>query len=535
MKYLKSYESFSQSLLVENFFLVTDKSKETPLTQLIMDAISRKLGKKLKTELNPVNASGAEGIVLSIDDFRVVKFFHSIENAAKSIPLFSKDYNFTAKIYSAGKIILDNPVFYYRTNSSYGEDDAKPTKVLYYLIMERVKPDEITFNDVEMAYNRIMRISNLRYEVIKELLKIDDTKLQDRLKKILTNFLVENGKIEEGDDALDFLKNLEKKDRNVLMNEGFVKWTKNKTKEFLLNDNKDRTMILKRFLTNHIGVESNREDLIVSDYKIDEIYNFIITTLPFKQKGKNGKTITESYNEIKDLIRLIIVDNKIRWNDIHNGQFARNKQNKLMALDLGVKSDIDAENYFNKNVSKISLKETGEVKLLESVSNPVKLNFYDFDGTLFHTEGKETGIPRWEYIFKTKYPHIGWISKDESLDLELDIKPVLATLSMYKQLKTPDSINVLLSDRLTIMKNAIDRNLQKYGFEMDYYLFNTGPHKVERLKQFILDFDVYEINLFDDKPSVINEFIKFRDLYNVWRPDMTINIYQSKNNELIKI
>ena len=131
MKYLKLYESFiKSSLILENFFLLSDTEKETPITKNIMDAVIQKLGVQLKTELKPVEASGAEGIVLSIDDFRVIKFFHSIQNAAKSIPLLSKKYDFTAKVFGAGKIILNAEVVYFRPNSTYSKEEAVPTKVI---------------------------------------------------------------------------------------------------------------------------------------------------------------------------------------------------------------------------------------------------------------------------------------------------------------------------------------------------------------------------------------------------------------------
>ena len=536
MKYLKRFESFINSdIILENFFLLSDKNKEKPITQSIMSSITQKLGVKLKSELKPVEASGAEGIVLSIDDFRVVKFFHSIKNAAKSIPLLSKNFDFTAKIFGAGKIILNEQVIYFRANSTYSKEESIPTKVIYYLIMERVRPDEITYQDVDLVYERINRISNLRYDMIKELFKIDDPKVKERLKEILSNFLVDSEKIKQGDDPIKYLESLDKKDRNILTNDVFSKWVKTKTKEFLLTDNQNRPLILKRFLVNHIGIEKDVPELITTDFNIKNIFDFISNTKEFQKNGKNGKSISSSYEEVKNLISHIIVDNKIKWNDIHNGQFARNKDGKLIALDLGVKSDVNAESYFSKNVSTVSLKKEGEAKLVESIGQPKRLNFYDFDGTLFNTEGKETGIPHWESVFGTKYPHIGWISKDESLALELDIKPIYPTLEMYNKLKTPDSINVLLSDRLPKMKSSIDNNLKKYNIEMNQYLFNSGPHKVDRLKEFILNFDVYEINLFDDKPSVIEKFIEFRELYNLWRPDMDINIYLSKNGELIKV
>ena len=535
MKYLKLYENFINSdLILENFFLLTDKEKENPITQNIMNAVVQKLGVKLKTELKPVEASGAEGIVLSIDDFRVVKFFHSIQNAAKSIPLLSKKYDFTAKVFGAGKILLNEEVVYFRPNSTYSKEEAIPTKVIYYLVMERVRPDELTYQDVELVYEKVNRLSNLRYDAIRELFKIDDPKLKVRLKEIISNFLIENDRLKEGEDPIEYLQSLEKKDRNILMNDEFSKWIKTKTKEFLLSDNQNRPLILKRFIINHIGLEKNVPAMVSTDYDIKKIYEFISSSKDFSRNGKNGKLISDSYNEIKNLIGHILVDNKIKWNDIHNGQFARNKSGELIALDLGVKSDINAESYFNKNISRISLK--GETKLVESVnSQKKKMNFFDFDSTLFQTEGREEGIRHWEEVFGTKYPHIGWISKDESLALELDIKPVYATLDMYKRISTPDSVNVLLSDRLPKMKPAISQNLDKYGIKMDYFLFNTGPHKVDRLKEFILDFDVYEINLFDDKQSVIEKFLEFRELYNLWRPDMTINIYLSKGGELIEM
>jgi hypothetical protein len=537
MKYIKLFENFINSeLILENFFLLSDKEKENPITQSIMNAVVQKLGVKLKSELKPVEASGAEGIVLSIDDFRVVKFFHSIQNAAKSIPLLSKKYDFTAKVFGAGKINLDQDVVYFRPNSTYSKEEAVPTKVIYYLVMERVRPDELTYQDVELFYEKINRLSNLRYDTIRELFKIEDPKLKSRLKEIISNFLIEKERIQKDGDPIDYLQSLEKKDRNILMNDEFSKWIKLKTKEFLLSDNQDKPLILKRFLINHIGLDKNLPELISTDYDIKKIFEFISGLNDFNRRGRNGKIISESYNEIKNLISHIIVDNKIKWNDIHNGQFARNKAGELIALDLGVKSDINAESYFNKNVSRISLK--GETKLVESIDSngpQKKINFFDFDSTLFQTEGRDEGIRHWEEVFGRKYPHIGWISKDESLALELDIKPVYATLDMYEKLNTPDSVNVLLSDRLPKMKAGIVQNLDKYNIKMDYFLFNTGPHKVDRLKEFILDFDVYEINLFDDKKSVIEKFLEFRELYNLWRPDMVINIYLSKDGELIEM
>jgi dTDP-4-dehydrorhamnose reductase len=49
-------------------------------------------------------------------------------------------------------------------------------------------------------------------------------------------------------------------------------------------------------------------------------------------------------------------------------------------------------------------------------------------------------------------------------------------------------------------------------------------------------FDHVDVRDFGKLASVIEEFKKFRELYNLWRPDMKVNIYFStNNNELIKV
>ena len=42
--------------------------------------------------------------------------------------------------------------------------------------------------------------------------------------------------------------------------------------------------------------------MVSTDYDINKIYEFISSSKDFSRNGKNGKLISDSYNEIKNLI-----------------------------------------------------------------------------------------------------------------------------------------------------------------------------------------------------------------------------------------
>lgn len=505
--------------ITENFFLFDDTEYKNPISKKILDAILSKLpGTSSANSLPQIEASGAEGIVFSLDDYRVIKLFFSIDNALKSAPLISKSVNFTSKVFSTGKIILDKPVVYFRRNSSYSRLKPIQTKELYYTIMERVTPDEETYSSVEEAYDENTRISKLQFEDLAQLKSVGDISLNERISEILKNFLEESD-INTGTDQVDyfdFINSLPKKEKNILLSTKFSIWKKTKTKEFIFLNSDGSPLLLKHFILNSCGAIST------VNFDINLIKNFL-----FSKKEFLKKQVIQNFLEIENLIKEIVVDSKISWRDIHKGQFGRNKNNELVALDIGTKPTEQNSSFFEKNVSQISLRGKS-IKLVENLERKIKkINFFDFDKTLFYTDGPDEGKKKFERIYGKKYPHIGWISKPESLDLSLDIKPIKSTLKYYHLLSDNDAINVLLSDRLPKMAPYIQNILNEWNIHIDEYLLNTGPHKTERIKDFIENYPgIVEINIFDDKDSVLKSHQSLKDLYEIWRNDLKINIFK---------
>jgi hypothetical protein len=259
------------------------------------------------------------------------------------------------------------------------------------------------------------------------------------------------------------------------------------------------------------------------DYDISVVKQFLL-----KQKEFNGKVL-KNLDEIQDLIKKIIIDSKIPWNDIHRGQFGRNKNGDLIALDLGVKQKNRNDSHlFNKNVSKLSLRGK-KIKLISESYNYKIVNFWDFDKTLFDTDEKNVGIKKWENFYNKKYPHVGWFSKKESLDPNLDIRPLQYVIDNHKDLFA-NSTNILLSNRMQKLQAEISQILELNNIFVDGFLLHNGKNKTERILDFLEENpDINEINIFDDKRSILLLHKEFKDLYAVWREDLKINIFDTSS------
>lgn len=524
-------------ILKENFYLLNDEKFENPVTKDIINSISYNLPITKNAKKNPeVEASGAEGIVISLDDYKVIKLFFSKENAAKNSMLYSKNFDFTAKIYSAGRIDLDVPVRYFRKGSNYSAtDDAQKTKNIYYVIMQRIVPDEKTYNDVELAYENFFRISKIKIEHLEMMNNLNDSGLSLTIDNIINKFLIESNNFKNSLDEKTFDQLLNssnklrdimssKKTRNIF-NVEYSVWRKTQTKNFLFYDKTGRPLLLKHFLLNDIEAKN----VIPANFNIDLVKDMMFASKEFQKSGADKK-----YEEIANLLEKIIIENKIPWKDIHRGQFGRDDKGNLIAVDIGLKSDSNTDSVFNKNVSKLSLRGK-EMKLVENL-DPDKIqgytiNFFDFDKTLFDTPGPEEGKITWENLYGTKFPHIGWLSKAESLDHNLDIPANREVMKFYHNNQGSQSLNVILSDRIPKMQLHMESLLNLYGIHPDLFLLNTGPHKSQRLRSFVESFahPIAEINLFDDKESVLQSYLEFKNLYDLWESGIKISIYKIQN------
>lgn len=524
---IKLLDILNEISILENFYFIKDTKLENPLTQYILDQLKGKIP-ALKNIKDPkLEASGAEGIVISLDDYRVIKLFFSIENAAKSVPFLNKNISFSAKITSIGTIRLNEEVIYAKKGSIYSKQTPQKTKVLYYVVMERVVPDSKTYNDLENSYvsfsylkniNDIKKISNylnftkgtsLEKFAKEQILKpfLEESKIQNITSEDIYNNQFDVSKIAE---------KIGKKEANNLI-QLFMQWKKNQTKLCLYVFGENKPLLLKWALLSYIGKYN-------LDYDINKIIKSFYDSL--KNENKNN------FNEIVSLLKEIIIQNKIDWKDIHKEQFGRIKSsNKLVAIDIGIKTD-SKESYsqFNKNVYTVDIKRKSRQSIseIEGENTIEQINFFDFDGTLFLTPGKEEGSKLYKKITGKEYPHEGWAGRPESLlpEYNIQINPKIVPY-LKKALNNPKAKNFLLTNRNSKLENQIKQILKVNNIEFDGYLFKTGDQsKSHRIEKTFEDYpDAKIINVYDDKTNELYDIDKkFKSKYGVWRPEMVINL-----------
>ena len=249
--------------------------------------------------------------------------------------------------------------------------------------------------------------------------------------------------------------------------------------------------------------------------------------------------------QIIDLVKKIRIDKKMPWNDIHQEQFGRDKENNLIALDLGIKGDQDLEDAahaFNKNVSRLATKGQ-EIKVISEVDDSPEgeikvLNVYDFDRTLFFTHDNIEGKKKYEQVFGEKYPHKGWFGREESLSDELDIKKNKNMWAIYDVLKSePNSLSILMSNRVYKLQDRIKEFLTDRGYVFDSIILKKGGvGKAARLQAFWEDHQsVNKINVFDDLDKALEEYKELRDKYSIWREDLQFNIFKVTPTKIVKV
>jgi hypothetical protein len=513
----------------ENFFSVNDKEFTNPLTKEILSKIFSKLPSSSRPNKMPeIEASGAEGIVFSLDDYRVIKIFHNLANAAKVAPLMNKNLDVTSNVFSVGTIKLDEKVFYQKKGSSYSALDSEPTDTLYYVVMERVNPDPKIYRQIEINYWKftlLHMVNNI--DVINNWIAFINNSgselLKNNLDNIFREFIADEGFDLEPKDIYELFKTKQPKKQFNVTFQKFSVWKKKKTKLSFLIDKNGRPLLLKNFIKSYIG----NIDL---GFKVNSMMEYFLNILPGNVKDIALKVIA--------LIKSIVVDLNIPWNDIHEEQFGYSPTTKkIIAIDLGVKSSGNSTNAFSKNVHTVSIKKSvrntlNTVNTLSEIDeggNKIDtINFFDFDGTLMLTYGPEEGKEKFKQITGLEYPHEGWVGRPESLMPELETPRNESMYSIYKSVTTPNSYNVILSNRLFKLEEEVAKTLSDNQINFDEIKLKRGNiSKSDRLLEVFEKFpNVTTINVFDDLESELNEIkLNVKDLYSIWRDDLTINLY----------
>jgi hypothetical protein len=103
-----------------------------------------------------------------------------------------------------------------------------------------------------------------------------------------------------------------------------------------------------------------------------------------------------------------------------------------------------------------------------------KVAIIDMDGTLINTIGPDEGKRVWKEKTGEDFPHRGWWSKRESLDINIfdnDLFPDI--LSEYQRVKSEESTFVILcTGRITPLRKQVDAILNKHNLEFDDVILN---------------------------------------------------------------
>lgn len=148
------------------------------------------------------------------------------------------------------------------------------------------------------------------------------------------------------------------------------------------------------------------------------------------------------------------------------------------------------------------------------MKNYTKLAVFDLDGTLLNTPTPEEGMITYMQKTGNKWPHIGWWSKPESLDMDIfDIKPIESVISDYHREKSnPDTMVIMLTGRIKKLSPEVEVVLKKYNLSFDGYYYKMGGASTDQSKintmNSILEMhpSIKSVEMWDDRLSHVPIF-----------------------------
>jgi len=142
-----------------------------------------------------------------------------------------------------------------------------------------------------------------------------------------------------------------------------------------------------------------------------------------------------------------------------------------------------------------------------------KLICFDFDATLFHTALEDEGKIIWKEKTGYDYPHIGWWSKPETLDLGVfDIPLNRPVYDEYlKAVSDSENFVILATGRLEKLRPQVEAILNKNNLSFDGVFCKRGPgdtlyFKTKLFEKFITELQPEEFIMYDDRQLHLIEF-----------------------------
>jgi hypothetical protein len=158
-----------------------------------------------------------------------------------------------------------------------------------------------------------------------------------------------------------------------------------------------------------------------------------------------------------------------------------------------------------------------------------KLVCFDFDDTLCNTVKHDDGKVIWKEKFGVEFPHRGWWSKSESLDM--DIFPVTINSYVHQEylnVSEPDNHVILVTGRIEKLRPEVEAVLDNLNLSFDGVYLNTGGDtlrfKIRLFERLISELQPDEFIMYDDRELHLIEFEKWAETI-----DCKITIIDVKN------
>lgn len=158
-----------------------------------------------------------------------------------------------------------------------------------------------------------------------------------------------------------------------------------------------------------------------------------------------------------------------------------------------------------------------------------RIAFYDFDGTIIDSPMPDLGKLLWAKKYGEVYPHKGWWSKAESLDMEVfDIKPIKEVeRRLQKDIKDKNCWVVLLTNRISKLKPEVSKVLDYLNISVDEFqmMDRINYSKNIRIKNVLQEFpQATQIEILDDDDRNIKAFIELKN--ELQQEGKSVTIYQ---------
>jgi len=166
----------------------------------------------------------------------------------------------------------------------------------------------------------------------------------------------------------------------------------------------------------------------------------------------------------------------------------------------------------------------------------MKLVCFDLDDTLCHTMKPEEGKPIWKEKTGEDWPHRGWWSKPETLDLDIfDTKVNPYVYEEYlKAVSDPDNYVICATGRVEKLRPEVEKLLSEKNLAFDAIYLNTGGDtfnfKCRLFEKLIRKLGVSEFTMYDDRELHLIEFKKWAKTINC-----KIKIVDVINKKITKI